>query len=75
MQLKYIEAQFKDLPHTIEFFLIQNPPLRESIAKLKTTINHLQSFSDELGGQLKTKVQTVFSKNPDLHIFDRFIRR
>ena len=70
-QLKYIEAQFKDLPHTIEFFETQNLPLRESFAKLKTTISHLESLSDEFGSQLKTKIQ-LFSAKIRTFIYYKF---
>ena len=50
-QLKYIESQFKDLPHTIEFLETQNLPLPESIAKLKTT----KVFQTDLVVNLKHK--------------------
>jgi predicted nuclease with TOPRIM domain len=72
-ELLYIETHFKFLPDTIKYFENENLPLSEAITKLNSTLTNLKSIDDHFGAQLTTKITSIFSKNPDLHILQQFV--
>jgi hypothetical protein len=55
------------------YFENENLPLSEAITKLNSTLTNLKSIDDHFGAQLTTKITSIFSKNPDLHILQQFV--
>ena len=67
-----IDQKSQNLSKTIAYLQSEILKLYDALAKLQSTVTQLKNLSGEFGKQLKRKVESVVTRNPDLNLLNEF---
>ena len=69
--LAYIRTNFASLPPAIERLEKQGRPLVDSLAVFNDTLQDLRKISGDRGDKIRSKIDSVLRRNPDLKVLER----